>query len=144
MFPIADDVESKVIQLSFYWKFSDVGMTVLIGSNVPTRMTRFGLVDGSGGRSNGTRVRRGGFGGGRRKGFASGAYFSALFVAPLGAAISWKPVSEMGVRCCGSKLTSLSLFSLGFWVGSNIGKGLNSGVLAFALEKFLISPDNSG
>ncbi len=78
------------------------------------------------------------------KGFASGAYSSALSVALLGAAISWKPVSEMGVRCCGSKLTSSSLFFLRFWVGSNIGKGLNSGVLAFALEKFLISSDNSG
>ncbi len=78
------------------------------------------------------------------KGFALRAYSSALSVAPLGAAISWKPVSEMGVQCCVSKLTSLSIFSLGFWVGSNIGEGLNSGVLAFALEKFLISSDNSG
>jgi hypothetical protein len=78
------------------------------------------------------------------KGFASGAYSSALSVAPLGAAISWKPGSEMGVQGCGSKLTSLPLFSLGFLVGSNTGKGLNYGVLAFALEKFLISSDNSG
>ncbi len=56
------------------------------------------------------------------KGFASGAYSSALSVAPLGAAISWKPVSEMGVRCCASKPSSSSLFFRNFGLAQILRK----------------------
>ncbi len=54
VFPIADDVESEVIWFSFNWKFSDVGRTVFVGSNIPTRMTGIGrVVSSSGGGING-------------------------------------------------------------------------------------------